>query len=488
MNNIKIDYFKITNTDPKNNLFELRRQIYDKLIKKIHQQIDHLYDLLVSEKKAEDISTRSIKSQINKESLTYLYHGLEIPHMNKTCIILDNIEYIPIFQLVDKCIHLQKDGKYLVVKNNIRNTFLKLDGRECNVFYRNGVIPLLPYLLYIYDTVEEMLIDLGYTILHPNEVDLESDDYFIVPEYYKNTFLLVKKDFELNGWKNYFLSPFVKDKFEYHQNICNTIIDQINNNIIPDIIDESGEFNKMEDIKNESILDEKLEENKRKRANVTEKNAREYILVPHNKNQDLLDKIFSVINVYHISTRTVKRSITKMYLETSLFKFMSKDITMNDVSLFDMIIDHVKNDILIPDKYDISDVSQKNLRFLEWYAMKLSSVRSYPDQNLIMEVAKTEPKKIYANCVNPISELSIMSRVNLFGAGALPKDACQSNVRNLHKSHFGVLDPSNSPAGATIGISLSIVPEVCSEDMYKEVGRLKDNNIFSLLFNIDKGV
>ena len=131
MNGIKIDYNKITNTDPNENIFELRKKIYNKLINKVHQHIDYLYELLANDQKIEDINRRSIKSPINKESLTYLYKGVEIPLMNKTCIILDNIEYIPIFQMVDKPIHLQKDGKYIVVKNNVRNTFLKLDGKIC---------------------------------------------------------------------------------------------------------------------------------------------------------------------------------------------------------------------------------------------------------------------------------------------------------------------------------------------------------------------
>lgn len=485
MNNIHVNLGDIVGVDPKENIFELRQRIYKRLIGKIHRQIDHLYTLLVNEKKAEDITGRVIKCPINKESLTYLYHGVEIPMMNKTGIILDNIEYIPIFQMVDKPIHIQKNGQFIVVKNNVRNTFIKLDGRACNVLYRNAIIPLLPYLLYVYDTVEEMLTDFGYTIVQGEEIDLEKDDYFIVPEYYKNTFLIIKKDFEPGGWKEYFLSPFTKERFEYHQSICNTIIDQINNNIIPEITEEGGAVNKLEDIKNKSAIDEQLEENKKRRANVTEKNAREYILVPHNKNQEILDKIFSVINVYHTHTKTVKRNLTKMYLETSLFKFICKDITMDDKSLFDMIIDGVKANTPIPEGYNIADISQKNVRFLEWYAMKLSSVRSYPEQNLIMEVAKTEQKRIYNNSCNPICELASMERVNLFGRGALPRESCQANIRNLHASYMGVIDPMSSPAGQNIGISLALVPEVNSEDMCEEVSRLKDGNIISKLYELN---
>ena len=165
MNNIKINYDEILHTDPDDNIFTLRQKIYDNLIDKIYKYIDHLYDQLANDPKIVDISKRTVRSQINRESLMMMYKGIEIPMMDKSCLILDNIEYIPIFQMVDKCIHLQKDGKFVVVKNNVRNTFLKLDGRICNALYRNATIPLLPYLLYVYNDVRHMLTELGYTII-----------------------------------------------------------------------------------------------------------------------------------------------------------------------------------------------------------------------------------------------------------------------------------------------------------------------------------
>lgn len=442
MNGIHIDFNKITNTDPTKNLFELRQNIYKRLIEKVYQKIDELYNLLANDQKATEIEHRKINSQLNKESLTYLYKGIEIPLMNKTCIILDNIEYVPVFQLVDKPIHLQKSGQYVVVKNNVRSTFLKLDGHVSNVLYKGAIIPLLPHLLYVYDTVKEMLTAFGYTIVEDQStIDMDNDEYYLVPEYYDNTFIIVKKDFEPGGWKEYFLSPFTKDKFEFHQNICNIIIDQINNNIIPEVVEDDESLTQMKDIKNTSEIDEKIAETKKARENVTQKNTREYILVQHNKDQDTLDKIFNIMSVYHTCTRKVKKNLTKMYLETTLFKYMCKDITMNNLSLFDMIINAVTNNTVIPDCYNLSDISQKDIRFMEWYCMKLSSVRNYPESNLIMEIAKTEQKRVYNNSVNPITELSMMCRVNLFGKGALPKDACNSSVRNLHDSYYGVIDP-----------------------------------------------
>ena len=449
MNGIKIDFNKITNTNSNDNIFELRQRIYKGLINKVYEHIDYLYEKLANDQKINDISKRAIKSPINKESLSTMYKGIEIPLMDKTCIRLDNIDYIPIFQAVDKNVHLQKSGKYIVIKNNVRNTFLKMNGHISYVLYKNATIPLLPYLLYIYNNIKEMLQDLGYTIIEEDisKLDFSTGQYYLVPEFYDNTFITVLNDFPERSWKAYFLSPFDIEHFEFNQSICNKIIDQINNNMIPEISEDGKNDDKiLKDIKNKSIIDDEIAEKKERNKTIEEKNVREYILIPHKTDQETLDKIFNIINAYHLATRTQKKNITKMYLETSLYKFTCKDITMDDLSIFDIIVDGIKNNKMIPLCYNISDISQKNIRFMEWYAQKLSSVRSYPEQNIIMEIAKTEQKRIYDNSVNPISELVMMSRVNMFGKGALPRESANAVVRNLHDSYKGVIDPINSPA------------------------------------------
>lgn len=486
MNGIHLDINKLTNTNPKENLFELRKQIYDNLLIQIYKHIDSLYERLVSEQKEEEIKNRTVRSAFNKESLTILYKGVEIPFMDKTCIVLDNIEYVPIFQMVDKPVHTQKSNAYIVIKNNIRNTFLKLDGKKCDILCKNGRIPLLPYLLYIYDDVRSMLIDLGYTIKDDSEVDSlnEDDEYYIVPEYYTNSFLIVEKDFEPGGWKEYFLSPYTKEEFEFHSSICNKIIDLVNNDIIPEVL-ENGEsqLGLFTDVKNSSAIDEVIEENKKRKGTVSEKNAREYILLHQERdNQEKVNKIFNIVSIYHLTTRTTKRNLTKILLETSLYKYNCKDITMNNVTIFDMITNHVKNNIIIPECYNIADIAQKDIRFMEWLALKLSSVSAYPEQNLIMETSKTEQKRIYNNSVNPITELSMMSRVNLFGKGAIPLEACSPHLRNLHDSYMGVIDGCDSSAGRNIGIALHLTPEVYNTDMNAEVERLHENNVINILY------
>lgn len=493
MNNIKINYDEILHTDPDDNIFTLRQKIYDNLIDKIYKYIDHLYDQLANDPKIVDISKRTVRSQINRESLMMMYKGIEIPMMDKSCLILDNIEYIPIFQMVDKCIHLQKDGKFVVVKNNVRNTFLKLDGRICNALYRNATIPLLPYLLYVYNDVRHMLTELGYTIIDTTKeyVNLDSNDYYIVPEYYTTDFLIVKKEFPDRSWKGYFLSPYTKEHFEYHQSIVNTIIDNINNNIIPQVTTDSTSSDNEDDIDNpysnvvhSSVLDDKLQEARERRSSVEMRNVKQYLLIPHEKDQETIDKIFNVISTYHIRTRTIKRTLTKMYLETSLFKYNCEDITLNNCTVFGMISDAIKTNKMIPDSYNISDISQKDSRFMEWYALKLSTVRSYPEQNLITEVAKTEQKRLYNNSVNPITELAMMCRVNLFGKGALPLQSCNTTVRNIHDSYFGVVEPIHTPSGRNIGISLHFSPEVSSQDLHIETGKLAENNIMMRLYKL----
>lgn len=492
MNNIKIDYNKILHKDPKDNIFELRQNIYNGLIQKIYDYIDYIYEELANDQKIEEIKRRSVKAPINKESLMMMYKGVEIPLMDKSNLILDNIEYIPIFQMVDKPIHLQKDGKYVVVKNNVRNTFLKLDGHTCNVLYKNATIPLLPYLLYVYDNVRHMLTDLGYTIIDTTKenVDINDGNYYIIPEYYDCSYMIVRKEFPERSWKSYFLSPFVLENLEFHQSVCNTMIDNINNNIIPYIQDgnkdDDGNVddNPYTNVVNSSVLDEQLEAAKKNRPNVHKKDVREYTLIPHKKDEETIDKIFNIINTYHTKTRTMKRVLTKMYLESSLFKYTCKDITMDNCTVFGMIIDAIKDNLMIPDSYNISDISQKDARFMEWYALKLSTVRSYPEANLITEVAKTEQKRLYNNSVNPITELAMMCRVNLFGKGALPLQSCNTTVRNIHDSYFGTIEPIHSPSGRNIGISLHFTPEVSSQDLHMESTRLMKDNIFVQLYKL----
>ena len=155
---------------------------------------------------------------------------------------------------------------------------------------------------------------------------------------------------------------------------------------------------------------------------------------------------------------------------------------MNNLSIFDMLIDHIKNNVIIPDCYNIANISQKDIRFMEWLALKLSSVSSYPEQNIIMETSKTEQKRIYNNSVNPVTELSMMSRVNLFGKGAIPLEACSPHLRNLHDSYMGVIDSVDSSSGRNIGIALHLVPEVFNTDMNIEVQRLHENNVINILY------
>lgn len=495
MNNIKINYDDILHKDPKDNIFELRKRIYDKLMEKIYNYIDHIYEELANDQKIEEIKRRVVKAPINKESLMMMYKGIEIPLMDKSNLILDNIEYIPIFQMVDKPIHLQKDGKYVVIKNNVRNTFLKLDGHICNVLYKNATIPLLPYLLYVYDNVRHMLTDLGYSIIDTTKenVDITDGNYYIIPEYYDCSYLVVKKDFPERSWKGYFLSPFVSENLEFHQSVCNTMIDNINNNIIPQIEDSgAAEIDSIDnpytDVVNSSVLDEQLEAAKKNRPNVHKKDVREYTLIPHKKDEETIDKIFNIINTYHMKTRTMKKVLTKMYLESSLFKYTCKDITMDNCTVFGMITNAIRDNLMIPDSYNISDISQKDTRFMEWYALKLSTVRSYPEANLITEVAKTEQKRLYNNSVNPITELAMMCRVNLFGKGALPLQSCNTTVRNIHDSYFGTVEPIHSPSGRNIGISLHFTPEVSSHDLHVESNKLMTDNIFMKLYKLQDEV
>ena len=494
MNGIKIDFSKIPGVLPYDeNVFTMRETIYNKLIDSVMAFIDEVYDKVDTKAKLGEINKRSIKSEnIFNNSLLMIYKGVEIPLLDKTRIILLGNTYIPIFQMVDMPIHFQKDGRFLVIKNNIRNSYLKLSGVESNVFYKGGIIPLLPYLLYIYEDVRSMLIDLGYEILDIESLDFEADEFYIIPEYYTQSFIAVKKC-ESGSWKDYFLSPYDKQFLDVHRKICDNLIDRSNANLLPTVTEEDM-FAEVESTENSEEDLENIFENQIAKEEMTEEeieedlptsnikgNTNEAELLAIKKDKEIVSKICSIIQTYHLSTRTGKKILSKMYLETSLYKFTCKDITMNNISIFGLITESIKNNDSLPGHYNISDASQKLLRLGEWFGLKISSTRTYPEQTIITDVAKVEERLVYETCVNPYSELMMMARVNIFGKGGLPREACSPDIRNLSPSYYGIFDPISSPSGGNIGISIHLVPEVNTPNLNEASKVQVTNNIFNVL-------
>lgn len=114
----------------------------------------------------------------------------------------------------------------------------------------------------------------------------------------------------------------------------------------------------------------------------------------------------------------------------------------------------------------INDISRRRVRLGEWLLYKLSQQYRYNLVNdekkvstdAILETISMDSRRMIDDCVNPLSELSLMARITLNGSGGIIKESCNAAVRNLHDSYKGCIDPIDTPSGESIGLSQHIVP------------------------------
>lgn len=452
------------------NVFELRKEIYKTLQSRMKSYVDDLYSVCDKEKQKE-INDRKAENSPFMNSLLMMYKGIEFPIFDKNNMILDGIPYIPTLQIVDKPIHSQKNGKFIIVKTNMRYSYIKMQGTDSMVLTKTGAAPLLVYMLYFYNNdVMNMLVDLGYDI-----TSNKNEAAYFIPDYgnLNRDAVIMVKECQQNHWKHYFLSPFSIDNLEFHQELIDSSVEEMkkykidpNEETTNETINDDGSQDDIDDYFHTNDEMSKLEKMKNEK------------LTPFEKM--LCDRIAIIILCYYMKTKRGRKNVTKTHITNTLQKLVTPDMTLNDISILGLIKDCVINDVQLPDPTDIGDLSQKMIRFMEWYALKLISVRSFPEKAMIVEVAKTEQKLVYNNTCNALSELAVMTRSNLFGKGGLPRESCQSAVRNLHDSYYGVIDSIDSPSGANIGISLHVVPEVSTFDLEEAIAQKDKSNIFNV--------
>lgn len=458
----------------KKNIFEIRNDIYDELVKKSKDYIDRMFDVCDEDKK-KDIMNRKCTHMPYKNSKFEFHKGIEFPIIDKVEMVLDGISYIPTMQIVDNSISSQKNGKYIVIKTNLRYSILKMNGTVSFINNKIGFCPLLMYLLYEHDN--DVIKTLQY--FNFEITDNEEEAEYKIPNYLKfieniNSdieWIYVKKCKE-GYWKDYLLSTyreeyknihikmleFLKEEYEKYyendeeENQDSMIVTGDTDPSMDEYVQKNDEVYKMEVKNNENLNDE---EKKR------------IILLSF------------LIQQYYISTKRNKRYMKRNFIISQIRKLCLEDITLRNVSIMKILNESILNDHPLPDVIDIGDLNQKNIRYIEWLSLKMISVRSYPEKSMIMEVCKIEPKLVYNNTTNPLSELSVMSRANMFGKGGLPREACQANVRNLHDSYFGIIDPCDTPSGANVGISLHVVPELQTFEFRDAIKEKDENNIFA---------
>lgn len=182
-------------------------------------------------------------------------------------------------------------------------------------------------------------------------------------------------------------------------------------------------------------------------------------------------KVFKAKNQNHISYLQAWCD-NKLENITSLFKILDYvqpcEWLTNPFSMFDLICCIYTNPDIsfnIPER-EINDITKRIVR-LNWllykfnkqYAKNMTGEISKIYDNSFVDVLNTDQRRILDDTLNPLSELSLMSRIVYNGPGGIKKESTNSRIRNLHDSYFGVISPIDTPTGQSIGISQHIVPE-----------------------------
>ena len=128
-----------------------------------------------------------------------------------------------------------------------------------------------------------------------------------------------------------------------------------------------------------------------------------------------------------------------------------------------------------------NDLSKKRLRLIEPLLYKLYSMvvsaSSADDKTYQLLSTELILKNMHGeliqfdNSVNPINQLAIQSRVTFLGKGGFPRKAASMELRGLHESYKGIIDPVDTPLGSNSGIVNFLTPLLKLD----EIGRHKNN-------------
>lgn len=150
-----------------------------------------------------------------------------------------------------------------------------------------------------------------------------------------------------------------------------------------------------------------------------------------------------------------------------------KDIIMTNNTLsspYNRLVDiiyYIINNQIVIDELEMNDINNKRVRLSEWLLHKISSQYKYNllnndtvkiYSNILIDVLNVDQRRILDDSLNPLTELSNLTKIIYTGMGGISKEACAPSLRNLHESYFGKISAMDSPSGAAIGVSQNIVP------------------------------
>lgn len=140
-----------------------------------------------------------------------------------------------------------------------------------------------------------------------------------------------------------------------------------------------------------------------------------------------------------------------------------------------------------------TDLSQHRLRYSEVITLTIAKslnasfndyksraavgdtqAQMFIDPNIVIKTLNESTLLALIDSANPIEEIQTLTRVKPMGPGGIPsKNAATLAMRNIDETHYGVIDPIDTPESDSIGISRQLV---VSQDLTNSKGYFKQYN------------
>lgn len=399
----------IYSTGVQDNIFDYRLKEYDNIIKHVKDMLNDLgYEIVSTNYMLSDPTYPSYFYEWILKSPDGNKEKIYIPDTDKTLsFVSGGIRWIPLFQIADPALFRKKGN--VVLHNTYVTLVLDIEFKYFTINNNN-----VPIMLLIFDG--EKNVEASMHKLNISEWTIVTDPVSsnINIPYKDNQYISIDTT-NCNEKIMKLLKPFSNMLSKHYQSFASNVFKAKNQNGI-------------------SYL--------------------------HAWYGNKLDNIVSLLNV-------------KDYAQTC--EWLDNPFTMMD--LIYSIYTNPDVSINIPER-EINDISKRIVR-LNWLLYKFNKQYSKNKigeiskiyDNSFVDVLNTDQRRILDDTLNPLSELSLMSRIIYNGPGGIKKESSNSKVRNLHDSYLGVISAIDTPTGQSIGISQHIVPEA---KLVK--GKLKNDN------------
>jgi len=98
------------------------------------------------------------------------------------------------------------------------------------------------------------------------------------------------------------------------------------------------------------------------------------------------------------------------------------------------------------------------------------------NSNKIMSLILTKSLTQTADYINPLNQVSSIAKVTYYGEGGIDKNAEMLDVRVLHPSYFGIIDPVDTPIYNTIGMNQTLAINTTFKTKYGHLNLNKMTN------------